>query len=214
MEKLLQAPTDGVGDAIVVPPVLASQFDLKIGLLNLFTVILFHGFENNAPHSHIRSWRKFIDEKYSRSFNDNRNTESRASKLQENKPKFASGQVVAPPKMLLLSLLLSRLNKEKFQDKSDIQVHKFLQMFKKLHFNISLAEALALMPKYAKMLKDLLSDKEKLLGLALRLGRDLLSDKEKTSRIRANSSLTVIAQRPSLEKLPEKLWRPRKNFIL
>ncbi|GJR92774.1 hypothetical protein Tco_0264948 [Tanacetum coccineum] len=59
-----------------------------------------------------------------------------------------------------------RLNTEKLQDKSDIQVHKFLQMFKKHHFNISLAEALALMPKYAKMLKDLLSDKEKLLGLA------------------------------------------------
>nr|GEZ72930.1 reverse transcriptase domain-containing protein [Tanacetum cinerariifolium] len=60
----------------------------------------------------------------------------------------------------------SRLNKEKLQDKSDIQVHKFLQMFKKLHFNISLAEALALMLKYHTMLKDLLSDKEKLLGLA------------------------------------------------
>ncbi|GJX55459.1 hypothetical protein Tco_0285356 [Tanacetum coccineum] len=40
----------------------------------------------------------------------------------------------------------SRLNKEKLQDKSDIQVHEFLQMFKKHHFNISLAEALALMP--------------------------------------------------------------------
>nr|GEW28695.1 hypothetical protein [Tanacetum cinerariifolium] len=60
----------------------------------------------------------------------------------------------------------SRLNKEKLQDKFDIQVHKFLQMFKKLHFNISIAEALALMPKYHKMLKDLLFDKEKLLGLA------------------------------------------------
>ncbi|GKB61551.1 hypothetical protein Tco_0917737 [Tanacetum coccineum] len=60
----------------------------------------------------------------------------------------------------------SRLNKVKLQDKSDIQVHKFFQLFKKPHFNISLAEALALMPKYHKMLKDLLSDKEKLLGLA------------------------------------------------
>ncbi|GKC70922.1 hypothetical protein Tco_1116805 [Tanacetum coccineum] len=60
----------------------------------------------------------------------------------------------------------SRLNKDKLQDKSDIQIHKFLQMFKKLHFNITLAEALALMPKYHKMSKDLLSDKEKLLGLA------------------------------------------------
>nr|GEW58529.1 hypothetical protein [Tanacetum cinerariifolium] len=45
-----------------------------------------------------------------------------------------------------LILYPSRLNKEKLQDKSDIQVHKFLQMFKKLHFNISLAEALSLMP--------------------------------------------------------------------
>ncbi|GKG12798.1 hypothetical protein Tco_0347035, partial [Tanacetum coccineum] len=46
----------------------------------------------------------------------------------------------------------SRLNKEKLQDKSDIQVHKFLQIFKILHFNISFVEALTLMPKYAKML--------------------------------------------------------------
>nr|GEW25115.1 reverse transcriptase domain-containing protein [Tanacetum cinerariifolium] len=38
-------------------------------------------------------------------------------------------------------------------------------MFKKLHFNISVAEALAQMPKYAKILKDLLTNKEKLLEL-------------------------------------------------
>nr|GEX54245.1 reverse transcriptase domain-containing protein [Tanacetum cinerariifolium] len=41
----------------------------------------------------------------------------------------------------------SRLNKRTLQDKSDIQVHKFLQMFSKPHFNISLAEALALISK-------------------------------------------------------------------
>nr|GFA26397.1 hypothetical protein [Tanacetum cinerariifolium] len=52
----------------------------------------------------------------------------------------------------------SRLNKEKLQDKYDIQIHSFLQMFKRLHFNISLAEALAHMPKYAKMVKDLLTN--------------------------------------------------------
>ncbi|GJR47461.1 hypothetical protein Tco_1315564 [Tanacetum coccineum] len=57
----------------------------------------------------------------------------------------------------------SRLKKDKLQDKSDIQIHKFLQMFKKLHFNIYFAEVLAQMPKYAKMLKDLLTNKEKLL---------------------------------------------------
>ncbi|GJV87621.1 reverse transcriptase domain-containing protein [Tanacetum coccineum] len=89
---------------------------------------------------------------------------------------------------------LSRLNKEKLQDKSDIQVHKFFQMFKKLHFNISLAEALALMPKYHKMLKDLLSDKEKLLGLA-------------------NTSLTKNCSAVLLKKLPEKLGDPGKFLI-
>ncbi|GJY74889.1 reverse transcriptase domain-containing protein [Tanacetum coccineum] len=59
----------------------------------------------------------------------------------------------------------SRLNKEKLQDKSDIQIHSFLQMFKKLHFNISFLEALAYMPKYAKMVKDHLTNKDKLLEL-------------------------------------------------
>ncbi|GJS14175.1 hypothetical protein Tco_0408647 [Tanacetum coccineum] len=55
MEVLLQAPTEGVGDAIVVPVVLANQFELKVGLLNLVTAILFHGFANDDPLSHIRS---------------------------------------------------------------------------------------------------------------------------------------------------------------
>ncbi|GJU56120.1 reverse transcriptase domain-containing protein [Tanacetum coccineum] len=58
-----------------------------------------------------------------------------------------------------------RLNKEKLQDKSDIQIHSFLQMFKKLYFNISLAKALAYMPKFTKMVKDLLTNKEKLFEL-------------------------------------------------
>ncbi|GKC42586.1 reverse transcriptase domain-containing protein [Tanacetum coccineum] len=89
---------------------------------------------------------------------------------------------------------LSRLNKEKLQDKSDIQIHKFLQMFKKHHFNISLAEALALMPKYAKFLKDLLFDKEKLLGLA-------------------NTSLTENCSAVLLKKLPEKLGDPGRFLI-
>ncbi|GKG31324.1 hypothetical protein Tco_0423812, partial [Tanacetum coccineum] len=54
MEELLQATTDGVGDAIVVPPILANQIELKICLLNLVTAIAFPGFKNNDPHSHIR----------------------------------------------------------------------------------------------------------------------------------------------------------------
>ncbi|GKA19497.1 reverse transcriptase domain-containing protein [Tanacetum coccineum] len=39
-------------------PILASQFELKIGLLNIVTAISFHGFKNNDPHSHIRRFTK------------------------------------------------------------------------------------------------------------------------------------------------------------
>ncbi|GJW31453.1 hypothetical protein Tco_0051485 [Tanacetum coccineum] len=42
----------------VVPPVLASQFELKIGLLNLVTAISFDGFQNDDPNSHIRRFTK------------------------------------------------------------------------------------------------------------------------------------------------------------
>ncbi|GKF48226.1 hypothetical protein Tco_0141477, partial [Tanacetum coccineum] len=59
-----------------------------------------------------------------------------------------------------------RLNKEKLQDKADIQIHSFLEMFKKIYFNISFAKALAHMPKFSKMVKDLLTNKEKLLEMA------------------------------------------------
>nr|GEX89572.1 hypothetical protein [Tanacetum cinerariifolium] len=44
-----------LGMQSLYPLVLASQFELKIGLLNLVTSISFHGFENDDPHSHIRS---------------------------------------------------------------------------------------------------------------------------------------------------------------
>ncbi|GJS84606.1 reverse transcriptase domain-containing protein [Tanacetum coccineum] len=59
-----------------------------------------------------------------------------------------------------------RRNVEKRQDKDKVQLQKFWKMFKQLHFNISLADALILMPKYTKMLKDLCANKEKLEELA------------------------------------------------
>nr|GEX15709.1 hypothetical protein [Tanacetum cinerariifolium] len=52
------------------------------------------------------------------------------------------------------------------QEKDEVQIHKFWKMFKQLHINITLADALILMPKYQKMVKALLSNKEKLQELA------------------------------------------------
>ena len=44
----------------------------------------------------------------------------------------------------------------------DDQFSKFLSIFKQLHINIPLIEALEQMPKYAKFLKDIISKKQKL----------------------------------------------------
>nr|GFA27659.1 hypothetical protein [Tanacetum cinerariifolium] len=60
----------------------------------------------------------------------------------------------------------SRMLKQKQKEKDEVQIHKFWKMFKQLHINITLADALILMPKYQKMLKALLSNKEKLQELA------------------------------------------------
>nr|GEX88229.1 reverse transcriptase domain-containing protein [Tanacetum cinerariifolium] len=58
MSELFQAPTEGYKDAIVIPPILAENFELKVGLLSLVTSSQFHGFERDDPHSHIRWFNK------------------------------------------------------------------------------------------------------------------------------------------------------------
>ncbi|GJZ29430.1 reverse transcriptase domain-containing protein [Tanacetum coccineum] len=58
MSELLQTPTEGYGDAIVLPAILAKKFELKVGLLTLVTLSQFHGFERDDPHSHIRWFNK------------------------------------------------------------------------------------------------------------------------------------------------------------
>nr|GFB45457.1 reverse transcriptase domain-containing protein [Tanacetum cinerariifolium] len=88
----------------------------------------------------------------------------------------------------------SRMHKQKPQEKDKVQIHKFWQMFKQLHINITLADALILIPKYQKMLKALLSNKEKLLELA------------NTPR---NESCSAVI----LKKLPKKLGNPGEFLI-
>ncbi|GKE55060.1 hypothetical protein Tco_1490216 [Tanacetum coccineum] len=58
MSELLQAPIEGYEDAIVIPAILAKNFELKVGLLQLVTLSQFHGFERDDPHAHIRWFNK------------------------------------------------------------------------------------------------------------------------------------------------------------
>ncbi|GJW67089.1 reverse transcriptase domain-containing protein [Tanacetum coccineum] len=88
----------------------------------------------------------------------------------------------------------SRLNDQKLREKSNNQMEKCFQIFQDLHFNISFADALILMPKFASTIKSLLSNKEKLFELA----RTLL-----------NEHCSAVL----LKKLPKKHGDPDKFLI-
>ncbi|GKE09550.1 reverse transcriptase domain-containing protein, partial [Tanacetum coccineum] len=88
----------------------------------------------------------------------------------------------------------SRLNQEKLREKSNAQMMKFLEIFQKIHFDISFADALLYMPKFASMFKSLISNKEKLFELS-------------STPLNENCSAVL------LKKLPEKLGDPGKFLI-
>ncbi|GJQ95561.1 reverse transcriptase domain-containing protein [Tanacetum coccineum] len=95
----------------------------------------------------------------------------------------------------------SRLNDQKIREKANNQIEKFYQIFQDLHFDISFADALILMPKFASTLKSLISNKEKLFELArnplnehcsaekltLRVGKEAVTfNLDQTSRYSSN----------------------------
>ncbi|GJX47961.1 reverse transcriptase domain-containing protein [Tanacetum coccineum] len=88
----------------------------------------------------------------------------------------------------------SRLNDQKLCEKANNQMMKFLQIFQRLHFDISFADALLHMPEFASMFKSLLSNKEKLFELA-------------------NTPLNENCSAVLLKQLLEKLGDPGKFLI-
>nr|GEV05991.1 hypothetical protein [Tanacetum cinerariifolium] len=88
----------------------------------------------------------------------------------------------------------SRVNKQKLLEKDDNLALKFVEFFKNLHFELSFADALLHMPKFALMFKSLLNNKEKLFDLS-------------TTLVNENCS-TII-----LKKLPKKLGDLDKFLI-
>nr|GEV20582.1 zinc finger, CCHC-type [Tanacetum cinerariifolium] len=57
MEELPQAPTEGYGEAIVIPE-LAENFEIKTNLLQLVQANKFHGFKRDNPHTHISNFKR------------------------------------------------------------------------------------------------------------------------------------------------------------
>nr|GEV83144.1 reverse transcriptase domain-containing protein [Tanacetum cinerariifolium] len=85
--------------------------------------------------------------------------------------------------------------KEKLREKDDILAAKFMEIFRDLHFELSFADALVHMPKFAPMFKKLLNNKDKLIEL---------------TKTPLNENCSVVF----LKKLLEKLGDPGRFLIL
>nr|GFA18187.1 reverse transcriptase domain-containing protein [Tanacetum cinerariifolium] len=86
------------------------------------------------------------------------------------------------------------LAKEKIREKDDILAAKFMEIFHDLHFELSFADTLVYMPKFAPMFKKLLNNKDKLIELT-------------KTPLNENCSAVV------LKKLLEKLGHPGRFLI-
>nr|GFB66290.1 reverse transcriptase domain-containing protein [Tanacetum cinerariifolium] len=86
------------------------------------------------------------------------------------------------------------VQKEKLREKDDILAAKFIEIFRDLHFELSFADALVHMPKFAPMFKKLFNNKDKLIELT-------------KTPLNENCSTVV------LKKLLEKLGNPGRFLI-
>ncbi|GJW26691.1 hypothetical protein Tco_0040502, partial [Tanacetum coccineum] len=261
MEELLRAPTEGYGEAIVLPEINADHFEIKTNLLQLVQANPFYGRESENPHAHINSFKRITStlrfrnvpndviklmmfpyslegaaktwyekeppnsiltwEDLVTKFVVERETEETTDKEQTN---FQGSTAQIPPPVIPISIpepdvpkslpkttpilesdvpknlpkpnipYPSRRDNQKSCDKASNQMEKIFQIFQDLRFDISFADALLLMPRFAPTIKSLLMNKEKLLELA---------------KIPLNKNCSAML----LKKLPEKLGDPGKFLI-
>nr|GFA62005.1 reverse transcriptase domain-containing protein [Tanacetum cinerariifolium] len=300
MAELLRAPTEGYVEAVVVPLILAEQFEFKHSLINMMTSDQFFELEKDSPHDHIRWFNKItstiiykdvsnsaikhmlfpfslvgeahrttnlyneisnFQQRFNESFHEawdrykdllracpyhgltelhqldtcynalnpadqdslnsvvggnllERRTQDVLTIIENKSKDHAEYTIKVPPPLVKKSKppsqrnfvmhqrdplhpnipYPSRMHKQKQHEKDEVQIQNFWQMFKQLNINITLADALILIPKYQKMLKALLSNTEKLLELA-------------------NTPLNENCSAVILKKLPEKLRDPGKFLI-
>ncbi|GJV77231.1 reverse transcriptase domain-containing protein [Tanacetum coccineum] len=88
----------------------------------------------------------------------------------------------------------SKANKEKLREKDDLITSKFIEIFRNLHFELSFADALIHMRKFAPMFRKLLNDKDKIIELT-------------KTPVNENCSAVI------LKKFPEKLGDPGRFLI-
>nr|GEX04905.1 DNA-directed DNA polymerase [Tanacetum cinerariifolium] len=225
MAEMLRAPTEGYAEAIVVPPILAEQFELKHSLINMMTSEQFFGLEKENPHDHIPPAPvKAVEEScvtcrgahpYYQclaaggntfpEFRDNIQEYGSAAAANYNqvfsKPLVSTSEPAntpfsaSKPNLQASIPYPSRRNDKRNREKAKDQIEKFYQIFKDMSFEISFTDALILMPKFALTLKALISIKEKL---------------SEMTWTQLNEHCSAVL----LKKIPEKLGDPGKFLIL
>nr|GEU77465.1 reverse transcriptase domain-containing protein [Tanacetum cinerariifolium] len=256
MEKLLQAPTEGYEEAIVILKINTDHFEIKTKLLQLVQANPYHGFERENPHTHINNFKRITSTLKFRdvpnnviklmmfpfSLEGNARVWDNVSKLDDRIDKLAdqiSTLVDIFAKKIVTPVLVKAVeesciacggnhayyncpntdsnqpsvcvatgtyNQVAPQNRASNymappgfalatnQMEKFFQIFQDLHFDISFADALLLMPKFASTIKRLLTNKDKLFELA---------------KIPLNENCSAIL----FKKLLEKLGDPGKYLI-
>nr|GEY48881.1 hypothetical protein [Tanacetum cinerariifolium] len=235
MEELIQTPTEGYGEAIVILEILAKIFYIKTNLLQLVQSNKFHiektcvtcggahayiATDSNQPSvcvatgSYNQGELKVVTTRSSLAYEGlsiptnsplekvvKQNTKETTDKEHSN-CQGSSAQVQPPVVPISISEpdvpstqpkptipYSSRLNDQKLREKATNQMENFFQIFHDLHFDISFAVALLLMPKFASTIKSLLMNKDKLFELP---------------KVPLNENCSAML----LKKLPEKLGNP------
>ncbi|GKA42358.1 reverse transcriptase domain-containing protein [Tanacetum coccineum] len=210
MEELLRAPTEGYGEAIVLPEINADHFEIKTNLLQLVQANPFHGYERENPHAHFNSFKRITSTLRFRDVSNDviklmmfpyssrglrdcelTQVDTFYNGLNENDQDSLN---VAAGGNLLSKTTREALNIIENKSKWASCLEKIFQIFQDLRFDISFADALRLMPRFAPTIKNLLINKEKLLELA---------------KILLNENCSVML----LKRLPEKLGDPGKFLI-
>ncbi|GJX59462.1 retrovirus-related pol polyprotein from transposon TNT 1-94 [Tanacetum coccineum] len=188
MAHLLEAPTEGYEDAIVIPEITADKFELKHGLLTLIQNKQFFGHDKEDPHAHIQYFNKITSTMKFQNVPRPTipTTSSSPSKVVERETEVTKDTVpltnngstkdIQPPVVQVQPhvpnyepvvtpvsapmpnpkpsiMYPSRRNDERRHEKANDQIEKFYEIFKDLSFEISLIDALILMPKLPLLLK-------------------------------------------------------------
>ncbi|GKA68295.1 reverse transcriptase domain-containing protein, partial [Tanacetum coccineum] len=205
---LLQAPTEGYEDAIVVPEIEAANFEIKHGP-KLFTPEAMPIVAKSTSRQADISKSPPITTRSGVSYDGPQipppvvevETEVTKDTVLPNgstkdvqPPIVQTDEPVVMPRTKTTLPYPSRVTKEKVREKDDLLALKFMEIFRNLHFELSFADALLHMPKFAPMFRKLLNNKDKILELT-------------KTPVNENCSAVI------LKTFPEKLGDPGRFLI-